>query len=233
MQQKVLLIYDLPIVEFQEALQLQKRLMQARIAGKIPDVLLLLEHPPVLTIGRLGTIKDITTSVEILAQEGISIYQTDRGGGVTYHGPEQLVGYPILNLKALGFSVSQYVWNIEETIIKLLLDLGIYAQRVPKHPGVWVGQEKICAIGLHINRFVSRHGFAINVNNDLRCFNYFNPCGLANKAVTSISKLLGYKITVDEIKQPLVQAFSQVFGLRPKQGGRIDKCLITSSFLNG
>lgn len=233
MQQKVLLIYDLPVVEFEEALQLQKRLVQARIAGKIPDVLLLLEHPPVLTIGRFGTIKDIIAPMETLAQEGISISHTDRGGGVTYHGPEQLVGYPILSLKELGLSVSQYVWNLEAAIIKLLLDLGIYAQRVPKYPGVWVGEEKVCAIGLHITHYVSRHGFALNVNTDLRCFNYINPCGITNRAVTSVSKLLGYKITVDEIKQPLVQAFSQVFKFRPKQGDRIDECLITSGFLNG
>jgi lipoate-protein ligase B len=233
MQQKILLTYDLPIVEFQEAFKLQKRLVQDRIAGKIPDVLLLLEHPPVVTVGRLGKIRDITTSVGTLTQEGISISRTDRGGGVTYHGPGQLMGYPILNLKELGLSVPQYVWSLEEVIIKLLLDLGIYAQRIPKYPGVWVGEEKICAIGLHITSFISRHGFALNVNNDLRGFNYINPCGLAPKTVTSISKLLGYKITVNEIKQPLIQILSQVFRFRSQQGNRIDKCLITSGFPNG
>ena len=207
--------------------------MQARLAGKIPDVLLLLEHPPVLTIGRSGTIRDIIAPLEILAQEDISISHTDRGGGVTYHGPGQLVGYPILSLKEPGLSVSQYVWNLEAAIIKLLLDLSICAQRVPKYPGVWVGEEKVCAIGLHISHYVSRHGFALNVNTDLRCFNHINPCGTSNKAVTSISKLLGYEITVDEIKQPLVQAFSRVFQFRPEQGDTIDKCLITSGFLNG
>jgi len=233
LQQKVFLTYNLPLVEFQEASQLQKRLVQARIAGRIPDVLLLLEHPPVLTIGRSGTIKDIIAPMEILAQEGISISHTDRGGGVTYHGPGQLVGYPILSLKEHRLSVSQYVWNLEAAIIKLLLDLSIYAQRVPKYPGVWVGEEKVCAIGLHITHYVTRHGFALNVNTNLRCFSYINPCGITDKAVTSISKLLGYEITVDEIKQPLVQAFSQVFKFKPKQGDRIDKCLITSGSLNG
>lgn len=233
MQQEVFLTYNLPLVDFQEASQLQKRLVQDRIAGRIPDVLLLLEHPPALTIGCSGTINDIIVPMEILAQERISVSHTDRGGGVTYHGPGQLVGYPIISLKEHRLSVSQYVWNLEAAIIKLLLDLSIYAQRVPKYPGVWVGEEKVCAIGLHITHYVTRHGFALNVNTDLECFNYINPCGITNKAVTSISKLLGYEITVDEIKPPLVQAFSQVFKFRPKQGDTIDKCLITSGFLNG
>jgi lipoate-protein ligase B len=221
LQQKVFLIYNLPLVDFQEASQLQKRLVQARIAGRIPDVMLLLEHPPTLTIGRSSTINDIIAPMEILAQERVSVSYTDRGGGVTYHGPGQLVCYPIISLKEHRLSVSQYVWNLEAAIIKLLLDLGIYAQRVPKYPGVWVGEEKVCAIGLHITHYVSRHGFALNVNTDLKCFNYINPCGIPNKAVTSLSKLLGYEITVDEIKQPLVQAFSQVFRFRPKQGDTI------------
>jgi len=233
LQQKVLLTYNLPLVEFQEASQLQKRLVRARIAGRIPDMLLLLEHPPALTIGCSGTITDIIAPKEILAQERISVSHTDRGGGVTYHGPGQLVGYPIISLKEHRLSVSQYVWNLEAAIIKLLLDLSIYAQRMPKYPGVWVGEEKVCAIGLHITHYVSRHGFALNVNTNLKCFNHINPCGITNKAVTSISKLLGCEITVEEIKQPLVQAFSQVFKFRPKQGDGIDKCLITSGFLNG
>ena len=216
---KVCLVYNLGLIDYQEAAELQERLLTSRKSGAISDVLLLLQHPPVFTIGRSGKAEDVIVSEESLARENIPIYRTSRGGEVTYHGPGQLVGYPILHLREDGLTVHQLVWNLEEVIIRTLMDFGIGSQRVPKLRGVWVGEEKICSLGLRISREVSMHGFSLNVNTDLKYFTYIVPCGISDASITSVSKLLGHEVTIEEVEEKLLQHFSQVFNLELERRG--------------
>ena len=166
----------LGMIPYELALERQEMLAQARAEGRIADALLLLQHPPVFTTGRFRGEEDIVASVETLAKEGIAVFSSNRGGSITYHGPGQLVGYPILNLKENGLGVLEYIRKLEEVIIKLLLTFGIQGQRVAKYPGgVWVGEEKICSVGIHVSHYITMHGFALNVNTNLRHFEYINP----------------------------------------------------------
>ncbi|MFQ5996241.1 MAG: lipoyl(octanoyl) transferase LipB [Dehalococcoidales bacterium] len=204
----------LGVVPYKLALKRQQRLAQARAERIIPDVVLLLQHPPVYTIGRFRGEEDIITP-----PKGIKIFPTNRGGSITYHGPGQLVGYPILDLKENGLGVREYIWKLEEVIINLLFDFGIRGSRMPKYPGgVWVGEDKICSIGIHVSHHITMHGFALNVNPDLHHFEYIKPCGLKSTVMTSISKLLGYPITVESIIESLLNSFSETFGLQRKNG---------------
>lgn len=210
---KVCVIGHLGVMPYEFALKLQQRLTQARAEGDIPDVLLLLKHLPVVTIGRFRGEEDLIVPPETLTGEGIAVFHTSRGGGITYHGPGQLVGYPILNLKENGLGVRQYIWKLESVVIKLLLGLGIQGQRVVKHPGVWVDEKKVCSIGIHVNRYITMHGFALNVSNDLRYFEYIRPCGLRSEMMTSLSQLLERPIEVKTIIDSLINSFSETFGL--------------------
>lgn len=221
----------LGIVPYERALKLQQRLMQARAEGNIPDVLLLLQHPPVFTIGRFRGEEDLIAPPETLTQEGIAVFHTNRGGGITYHGPGQLVGYPILNLKESNLGVREYIWRLEEVAIKSLLALGIQGHRVAKYPGVWVGERKICSIGIHVSHYITTHGFALNVSNDLRYFEYIRPCGLASEVITSVSELFGHRVRVQTVIGKLLHSFSETFGLRCKQGD--DKWLAMLDALTG
>ncbi len=221
---RLCLACDLGTIGYQEALQIQRRLVEIVSQGLF-DVLLLLQHPPCLTIGRFRGSEDIVVPVETLAEEGIAVFHTDRGGGITYHGPGQLIGYPILNLGKNRLGIRQYIWKLEEVSLKTLSDLGIYGRRIPKYPGVWVGEEKICSIGLRIIQQVAMHGFALNVNPDFRHFEFIRPCGITDKKMTSISKLLGYEVEVEDIKESLLRAFSQAFGFRLNLEGEIEQGL--------
>ncbi len=222
----------LGVIPYELALKRQQKLMQARADGKIPDVLLLLQHSPVFTIGRFRGEEGIIVPPERLAQEGIAVFHTNRGGGITYHGPGQLVGYPILNLKESGLGVREYVWKLEAVIIRLLLEFGLQGHRVAKYPGsIWVGEEKICSIGVRVSHYITMHGFALNINTDLRYFNFINPCGLEGKVMTSVSKLLGYPLEVETVIGHLLNCFSAVFGLRHAQGD--DRCLAVLDALSG
>lgn len=228
---KVYVADYLGTVPYEPALRLQQRLMQARLEDVIPDVLLLLQHPPVFTIGRFRGEEDINASQEMLTQEGIAVSHTNRGGGITYHGPGQLVGYPILNLKENNPDIREYIWRLEEVIIRLLPSFNIQGYRVAKYPGVWVEEEKICSIGIHVSRYITMHGFALNVNTNLRHFELINPCGLKGRIMTSVSKLLGYPVEVEEAIEPLLDCFSTVFGIKCNRGD--DKCLAIRDALNG
>jgi len=209
----------LGVVPYEHALKLQQRLVQLRAEGNIPDTLLLLQHPPVFTIGRFRGEEDIIVPLGRLAQEGIEVFHTSRGGGITHHAPGQLVGYPILNLRENHLGVRQYIWKLEEVIIKLLLSLGIQGCRVAKSPGsVWVGEKKVCSIGIHVSHHVTMHGFALNVNNDLRYFKYIRPCGLRSEVMTSLLELLGYPVKVETITGKLLDSFSEIFRLKCEQG---------------
>ena len=213
-EQKVYVAEYLGAVPYELALKQQEILRQARTEGKIPDVVLLLQHPPVFTIGRFRGEEDIITP-----SKGIAVFPTNRGGSITYHGPGQLVGYPILNLKENGLGVREYIWKLEEVIINLLLDFGIHGHRMAKYPGgVWVGEDKICSIGIHVSHYITTHGFALNVNPDLSYFEYIRPCGLKSTVMTSILKILGYHVAVESIIDSLLNLFSETFGLKQEKG---------------
>jgi len=228
---KVCITGYLGVMPYELALKLQQRLMQARAEGKIPDALLLLEHPPVFTIGRFRGEDDVIVPAETLTQLGIAVFHTNRGGGITYHGPGQLVGYPILNLRENGLGVRDYIWRLEAVIIRLLLALGIQGHRVTGYPGVWVGGKKVCSIGIHVSHHLTMHGFALNISNDLRYFEYIRPCGLGSEVMTSLSQLLKRPIEVKTIIGDLLHSFSETFGLKCEQGDY--KCLAMLDDLSG
>jgi lipoyl(octanoyl) transferase len=200
-------------IGYEEALQLQKQLVEERKKGRIPDQLLLLEHPPVITLG-VKTRNDLThvlQTPEALAGMGVGLFETGRGGDVTYHGPGQLVGYPIFDLKPDRCDVHQYVRDIEEALIRAVAHFGVSATRIPGLTGIWVGDEKLGAIGVRISRWVTSHGFALNVNTDLSHFGLIVPCGITDKGVTSLQRLLGRTIPMDEVEGAVAQAFEEVF----------------------
>ncbi len=221
----------LGVVPYDLALKLQQRLRQERAEGNIPDILLLLQHPPVFTIGRFRGEEDIIVPAETLAKEGITVFHTNRGGGITYHGPGQLIGYPILSLKENGLGVRQYINKLEAVIIKFLLGLGVQAHRVAGFPGVWVCERKVCSIGIHVSRYITTHGFALNVSNDLHYFEYIRPCSLRGEMMTSISEFLGHPVEIETIIADLLHSFSEIFGLRREQGD--DEWLAMPDVLNG
>ena len=204
--------FRLGIVDYEKALLLQNRLAEARGKEEIPDTLLLLQHPPVVTMGKSGKAQNVL-SPQVLESKNIKVIYTDRGGDVTYHGPGQLVLYPILNLRAYRLSVPGYVWNLEETAIRLLASYGIAAGRMEKLRGVWVGQEKIAALGVHLSRWISKHGLALNVSTDLDPFSLINPCGTGRRA-TSMAALLGRRFSMDEVEEKMIRSFGEVFGAR-------------------
>jgi len=225
---KVCLVYDLGLVDYHKGLLLQERLLNSRKCGAISDVLLLLQHPSVFTLGRSGIVENIIVPEETLVKEGIPVFHTNRGGDITYHGPGQLVGYPILNLRENGLTVHRYVWDLEEIVIRTLADFGLGGQRISGRRGVWVGRQKICALGLRISREVSMHGFALNVNTNLKYFTYIIPCGITGVSITSVSKLLGHEVEIGEIQENLLRHFSQVFRLTLEYRERLDKWLAPS-----
>src|SRR4051812_33486957 len=196
-------------IDYASALQLQQKLAADRKQGIVPDHLLLLEHPHVITMGRNGHDENLLASAEILERAGIEFFATDRGGDVTYHGPGQLVGYPILDLRDFQRDVGAYVRAIEQTIIDTLAEYGIEAGRIPKLTGVWAGDRKIAAIGVHLSRWVTSHGFALNVATDLSYFQYIVPCGLT-KPVTSMAQL-GVRASLDEVGERFAAHFCRIF----------------------
>jgi lipoyl(octanoyl) transferase len=208
-------VFDLGVMEYGAAWNLQRRLVAARKAGAMPDVLLLCEHPHVVTLGRSGKLANLRASDHVLRQMGVSFFETDRGGDITYHGPGQLVGYPILNLAEIRRDVAWYMRSLEEAMIRATRDFGISSRRVPGRTGVWVDvavgpggarpgeievdEEKLAAIGVHLSRWVTSHGFAFNVSTDLRYFDLIVPCGIAGKRATSLEKLLGHSVGMKEV----------------------------------
>jgi lipoyl(octanoyl) transferase len=199
-------------VDYTSALRLQQQLAADRKRGLVPDQLLLLEHPHVITMGRNGHLAHLLASDDILARAGIGFYPTDRGGDVTYHGPGQLVGYPILDLRDWKRDVGAYVRAVEETLIATLAEYCIEAGRIPKLTGVWVGECKIAAIGVHLSRWVTSHGFALNVSTDLSYFQYIVPCGLT-RPVTSMAAL-GVRASLPEVGAKLAVHFARIFDCR-------------------
>jgi lipoate-protein ligase B len=211
-------ILNLETVPYGEAFALQKRLVTMRSQDAICDTLILLEHPPVFTVTRKATRKNILASQDELEDQGISLCETNRGGDITYHGPGQIVGYPIMNLKDHGKDLHKYIRNIEEILISVLVDYGISAHRDKANPGVWIGDEKIAAIGIAVkSSWTTMHGFAFNVNPDLKHYSLIVPCGLTNKGVTSLSKLLDTPINMEEVREKLIHHYAEVFELRTRK----------------
>ncbi len=207
------LVLDLPgLVSYPEAVALQEELVAMRTAGSMPDILLLLEHPPVFTLGRRGQRSHIYAPPALLEQLGITVHQSSRGGLVTYHGPGQLVGYPITRLADIAGNVPAYVWGLEEVIIRALDVVGVTAARRSGHPGVWTERGKIAAIGVAVVRGITMHGFAINVQPDLSHFQLINPCGLAESGVTSVQQLLGETMDLSRFRKVVATSFGEVFG---------------------
>jgi lipoyl(octanoyl) transferase len=220
------LIVDLGLIGFADAFALQKRLVAARKAEAIGDVLLLCEHPHVITLGRSGSREHLLASERVLQQKGVEFHATNRGGDITYHGPGQIVGYPVINLGAIRRDVVWYVRMLEEVMIRTCADFGVNAGRESGKTGVWVDQdsnreaEKIGAIGVHISRWVTSHGFAFNVATDLRFFDLIVPCGIAGRAATSLEKVLGHRVEGREVAPNLTHHFGEVFGLEMKATSR-------------
>ena len=196
-------------LDYTRALELQQHLVAQRKAGSIPDQLMLVEHPHTITLGRNGHSENLLAGEDLLRSAGIAYHPTDRGGDITYHGPGQLVGYPILDLRDWKRDVGAYVRAIEQVLIDALADFGIHAGRIPKLTGVWVEGGKIAAIGVHISRWVTSHGFALNISTDLRYFQYIVPCGLS-RPVTSMAQL-GCQASWEEVAERLTAHFGRVF----------------------
>lgn len=216
-------------VPYQKALDLQEALAAARASGTVPDTLLLLEHPETYTLGRQGNEANLLVPREALARLGVEIHRTDRGGDVTFHGPGQLVGYPILALGDRAREIKRYIANLEETLIRALASFGVSAQRLPPYPGVWVGEEKIASIGVRVDaQRVTRHGFALNVNTDLRFFHWIVPCGILGKTVTSLSRILGRTLALPEVAEVVADCFGRVFRMERIQVDSAGEPLVPS-----
>ena len=201
---------DLGSMGYEEAFALQRELVEERKQGLIPDQLLIVEHPHVITLGRNGRAENLLAGPELLRRAGITFHHTDRGGDITYHGPGQIVGYPILDLRGWRRDVAAYVRSIEQVLIDALAEFDIQAGRVAGATGVWVEGKKIAAIGVHISRWVTSHGFALNHTTDLSYFQYIVPCGLP-RPVTSMAEL-GCRAGREEVVRALARNFSRVFG---------------------
>jgi len=205
-----LLVVDLGLIEYRRAHDLQLKLVELRSRGKVPDTLLLLEHDHVITLGRRLKSMD-------LKSPNIPVYKIERGGEATYHGPGQLVGYTIIDLEELGIGVWDYVWKIEEALIRTIREFGLNGYRVEKYPGVWVNGRKIASIGLALSHWITYHGFALNVNPDLRYFKLIRPCGLSPEMMTSIQRELGREVDLEKVKRLVAENFREVLGYRKSE----------------
>lgn len=204
----------LPVIDYSIALDLQHRLVEARHSGIIDkDVILILEHPDVFTLGRRGGLENLTVSETFLKRLEIRVIQTKRGGNITFHGPGQLICYPVIDLKAAGFKVVDFVEGLEEIMLQLAADWGIDARRNQKNRGVWIGNSKLGSIGIAIRRGISFHGFAFNVNMSLLPFNWINPCGIKDIGITTMERELGQKVPMHEVAEHLNKHIRAVFNL--------------------
>jgi len=203
---------DLGLIDYKTAWDLQKEIFSLRVKNECPDTFFLLEHPHTYTLGKIADKKNLISSENRLRELGIRVYEIDRGGDITYHGPGQVVGYPIIKLSDWKEDTHRYLRGLEETIIMTCSEYGIHAGRNPKFTGVWIGERKIAAIGIKISRWVTMHGFAFNINTDLSYFRGIIPCGIKDKDVTSLRMELDNEIPLDEVKEKLIGNFSKVFG---------------------
>ena len=204
-------IIDLGLMDYEKAWNLQHQLWAGRVEEKLPDLLLLLEHPHVITLGRRGNRSHLIASQEVLEAMKIPIFHVERGGDVTYHGPGQIVGYPIFNLKDYGYRLVRFVSQLEEVLLSVLADFQIGGRRDPLNRGVWVNSEKIASVGVAIKRWVSFHGLSLNYETDLKYFELINPCGLEGKKMTSMAKILRTEISRKHLVERISFHFMQIF----------------------
>jgi lipoate-protein ligase B len=210
-------VLDLGLVSYRYAMDLQDRLVELPAMGASPDILLLAEHPSTFTVGRFDRPNEFRVSKDWLMAQGLPIYVSDRGGGVVYHGPGQLLVYPILSLRQFGLNVRSYVNNLERVALHLLESFDIQGSRRLGYPGIWVENAKIGFVGLHITRGISKHGLALNVNTDLSYFNYIHCCGIRNLGVTSMARLRGARFDMSLVKQRALTAFADVFRVQVEE----------------
>ncbi len=228
-REKRIAFRDLGLIDYKEAWELQEKTLDAVVEQKLSgeegespsgQVVYFCEHPHVFTLGKSGENENLLITEKLLQKIKASFYKIDRGGDITYHGPGQIVGYPVVDLEALGIKVRDYVWMLEESVIRTLHHYGIIAERLEGATGVWLETatpgktRKICAIGVRLSRYVTMHGFAFNVNTDLNYFEYINPCGYTDKGVTSLEKEKGLVQDMDEVRKVLREKISEVFQIK-------------------
>jgi lipoyl(octanoyl) transferase len=208
-------VIDRGRIPYGPACELQRQLVAARKARAVPDVLVLCEHPPVITLGRNGTRENVCVWEELLRARGVEFHSSDRGGDITYHGPGQIVGYPILDLSQHRRDIAWYVSQLEEVMIRATADFGLSAKRIAGQHGAWLdtplGEEKLGALGVHLSRWVTSHGFAYNVSTDLSGFDLIVPCSISGKGVTSLERALGRRVKLEEVRDRLVAHFAELF----------------------
>jgi len=204
-------IIDLGLMDYEKAWNLQHQLWSRRVEGELPDLLLILEHPHVITLGRRGNRSHLKVSPEILKGMNIPVFHVERGGDITYHGPGQMVVYPILDLKDYGYRLIRYVDQLEEVVLHVLRDFGIGGEKDSRNRGVWAKGNKIASIGVAIKRWVSFHGVALNYGTDLKYFDLMDPCGLVGEKMTSMAKVLGKEISRGELAERIIFHFKEVF----------------------
>lgn len=207
-------VQRLGTVPYREAWALQRERVARRRAGRIPDTLLLLSHPPVVTLGKGGTIEHLLGSAADLERRGVDFVETDRGGDITFHGPGQIVGYTIVDLAPRGRDLHRFLRDLEEVLIRALAEFGLAAGRCPGLTGVWIGDAKVAAMGIRVSRWITHHGFALNVSTDLSYFDLIVPCGIGDRRVTSMAELLGGPVERERVEDTLERAFLEVFGPR-------------------
>jgi lipoyl(octanoyl) transferase len=207
-------VVNLGLTDYKSTWDLQRKLFELQVTGKISDVVLLNEHHHVYTLGKSSDNNHLLATEDELKSNGAEVFHIDRGGDITYHGPGQLVGYPILNLNNYYLDIHRYLRDLEEVIIRTLSEFGIQSHRDEKFTGVWVGSDKIAAIGVKVSRWVTMHGFALNVNTDLSYFDRIIPCGIFHKGVTSLHRLLGKPVSMDEVRRAVGYNVGEVFGVR-------------------
>jgi lipoate-protein ligase B len=199
------------LVDYGKAYAFQKDILEKRIQGEVPDTLILLEHEPVFTVGRSGSAENILLRDEERIAEGIDLREVDRGGDVTYHGPGQVVAYPVFDLNGYGKDVHRFIRSLEEVVIRVLNGYGLSARRIAGFTGVWVGEKKAASIGIGVRKWVSFHGLSLNVALEMRHFSFINPCGMDSGKMTSMKELLERDISVTEVQEEVIDKFGEVF----------------------
>ena len=202
---------NLGLIDYQEAWKLQKEIFNLRYKNEISDVLFLLEHPNTYTLGKVADKNHLISSSQYLEENKISVYDIDRGGDITYHGPGQIVGYPIINLDEWERDTHKYLRALEEVMMRVCTEFGLIANRNSSYTGVWIGNKKIAAIGIKVSRWITMHGFAFNANTDLSLFQGIVPCGITDKEVTSLKKELGEELDLNQVKEMIFKYFIEVF----------------------